>query len=205
MQQICDITSCGTPLTKGATPRGQRLCASCRNQLAGCLASLPRLYRACEQALEVRREYPMRVIRGRRSTGICLDDLTMAARADAIRLLASYCELAVDERGVTGPGSLDVETLTSFLHAQLDWFTAHGAAADFAGEIAALAADLKQVLNPAQLRTIDLGPCTKDGCGRMVRARIGVASQQQAPHVGCDAGHTWQPRQWLNLRHQLAR
>jgi hypothetical protein len=56
------------------------------------------------------------------------------------------------------------------------------------------------VLNPAQVRTIDLGLCIRDGCRRMVRAGIGAANQAQ---VSCDAGHTWPPRQWLDLRHRL--
>jgi hypothetical protein len=204
MQPICDTSGCGAPLRIGA-PRGLRLCTSCRSQLADHLASLPRLYRACEQALEVSREHPLRAIRGRRSTGICLDDLTVSARGDTIRVLTSFCEMVVDERRVPGPGGLDVATLVSFLRAHLDWLTAHCIAADFAGEIAGLVAGLRQVLNPAQVRTIDLGPCSRDGCGRMVRASISVTSRRPAPRVRCDAGHTWHPRQWLDLRHQVAR
>jgi hypothetical protein len=143
------------------------------------------------------------VVRGRRSTGICLDDQTVAVRSDTIRILSSWCEMVVHERGVAGPRGLDVRTLTSFLQAHLDWLAAHAAADNFADEIAALAADLNQVLNPAQMRTIDLAPCTRDGCGQMVRARFGAVSQRSAPKVRCDAGHTWQPWQWLDLRPEL--
>lgn len=203
MQQICGIRSCGAPLTRGAISRGIRLCTSCRNLLAGRLASVPRLYRACEQALEVRRQHSIRVVRGRRPTGICLDYLTVAVRSDTICLLSSWCELIVDERGVTGPDDLDVSTLTSFLQAHLDWLATHAVAADFAHEIADLAADASRTLNPVQVRTINLGLCTRDGCGRMIRASISTVSQGSIPQVRCGAGHTWQPRQWLDLRHQL--
>jgi hypothetical protein len=203
MQLNCGIPSCDAPLTRGAKSRGLRLCTSCRNQLAGRLSSLSRLHQACEQVLEIHRQHPIRVVRGRRSTGISLDDQTVAVRSETIRVLASWCEMIVDERGVTGPGSLDVRILTSFLQAHLDWLVAHGAAADFADEIAALAADVGQVLNPVQVRTIDLAPCTRDGCGRMVCASISTVNQRSVAQVRCDGGHTWQPRQWLDLCRQL--
>ncbi len=203
MQQNCAIRSCGAPLVLGAKSRGLRLCSSCRNLLTGRLASLPRLYQACEQALEIRRQHPIAVVRSRRSRGICLDDQTMAVRSDTIRVLSSWCEMVVDERGVTGPSSFDVRKLTAFLQAHLDWLATHTVAADFAAEIAALAADVTQVLNPAKVRMIDLAICTRDGCGQTVRASISTVNQRSAPKVRCDAGHIWQPRQWLDLRHKL--
>jgi hypothetical protein len=203
MQQICGIRSCGAPLAVGVISRGLRLCSSCRSLLADRLASLPRLYQACEQALEVRRQNTVRVIRGRRPTGICLDDLTMAVRGNTIRVLASWCEMIVDERGVTGPGSLDVGVLTSFLQAHADWLAAHAVIADFAAEIASLVADARRALDPVRTRTIDLGPCTRDGCTGMVRASVGAASQGSVPQVRCDAGHTWPPQRWLDLRREL--
>lgn len=203
MQQICEIRSCGTPLARAAISRGLRLCTSCWNLLTDRLTTLPQLYQACEQALEVRRQRPIRVVRGRRATGICLDVLTVAVRSNTIRVLCSWCEVIVDERGVTGPGSLDVRRLTSFLQAHLDWLVTHAMAADFAGEIADLVAGASQVLNPVRVRTIDLGFCTRDGCGRVIRASVSTVSRGSVPQVGCGAGHTWQPQQWLDLRHQL--
>ncbi len=203
MQQNCAIRSCGAPLILGAKSRGLRLCSSCRNLLNRRLASLPGLYQACEQALEVRRQHPITIVRGRRSTGICLDDQTVAVRSDMTRVLSSWCEMVVDECGVAGPGSFDVPRLTSFLQAHLDWLVAHTVAADFAEEIAGLATDVSRVLNPVQARTIDLAPCTRDGCDQMVRARISTVNKRAVPKVRCDAGHAWQPRQWLDLRPEL--
>lgn len=203
MQLSCGIRSCGAPLARAVRSRGLRLCAACRTVLTGRLARLPQLYQACELALEIPRQHPLRLVRGRRSAGISLDDQTLAVRSDTVRVLCSWCELIVDERGVSGPAALDVRTLTSYLQAHLDWLAAHTAAADFADEIAALAADVKNVLNPAQERTIEIGPCTVDGCERLVRASISTGIQRSVPRVGCDAGHTWHPRQWLDLRRRL--
>jgi hypothetical protein len=203
MQQICSMRSCGGLLTLGATSRGLRLCTSCRDLMTGRLTSLPRLYRACEQALEVHQQHPIRVVRGRRPTGICLDERTVAVRSNTMIVLSSWCEMIVDERAVTGPSSLDVRMLTSFLRAHLDWLAAHVVAADFAEEIAGLVADAKQVLNPAQMQTMTLGPCAKDGCDRMVRATVGTSNRRPAPQVRCDAGHALPPRDWLELRRRL--
>jgi len=185
----------------GAVSRGLRLCNSCRSLLTARLASLPALYQACEQALEVRCQHSVRVVRRRRPTGIWLDELALAVRSDTTHLLSSWSEMIVDERGVTGPTSLDVTALTSFVQAHLDWLAAHPAAADFADEIEGLAADVGRVLNPVPVRITELGPCTRDGCGRMVRAR--AVNQSSVPQVRCDAGHAWQPHQWLHLRHRL--
>jgi hypothetical protein len=202
-QQVCGVPSCAALLDKGAVFRGLRLCASCRNLLAIRLASLPQMYQACEQALEVRHQHSIRVVRGRRPTGICLDDETVTVRSNTIGVLSAWCEMIVDERGVPGPGGLDVRKLASFLHAHLDWLSTHSVAADFAEEIAGLAMAFRKVLVPAQERTIDLAPCPQDGCGRMVRVNISTIQRRPGLLVSCDAGHTWQPRQWLDLRRQL--
>ena len=198
-QQLCGVSSCSAPLAKGEIFHGLRLCASCRNSLASRLASLPEMYRACEDKLEVGRQHSIEVVRGRRPTGIRLDDKTVAVRSDTMGVLSSWCGLVIEERAVAAPGRLDVLALASFLHAHLDWLASHDVAADFAGEIAGLIVSIRKVLNPAQVRTIDLAPCPRDGCGRMVRASISTAQHRSAPQVCCDAGHTWPPRQWLAL------
>lgn len=203
MQQICAIQSCGSPSSRGVASRGQRLCVSCQKSLTGHLAGLPGLYQACEQDLEVHRSHPISMVRGRRPRGICLDDVTTAVRSDTIRVLSSWCEMIIEERGVTGLSSLDVKTLTSFLRTHLDWLVTQAVAADFAEDIAGLVADARRALNPRQVRTIDLGQCVRDGCGGMVRATIGTGSQGSVPRVRCDAGHNWPPRQWLDLGHRL--
>ncbi|MES9535745.1 MULTISPECIES: hypothetical protein [unclassified Actinomadura] len=168
--------------------------------LTARLASLPGLYLACEQSLEVPRQHPIRMMRGRRPSGIRLDEVAAAVRSDTVRVLSSWCELVIEERGVTGLGSLDVKALTAFLQAHLDWLVGHAVAADFAEEIVALAADAERALNPTRVRTIDLGPCAEHGCGGRVRASIGAGGQGAVPQVRCDSGHDWPPRRWLDLR-----
>jgi hypothetical protein len=199
MQRICGIRDCGAQLGRGAISRNVRLCAPCRELLASRLARLPRLYQACEHVLEARRYHSIRVARGRRPAGICLDEVTVAVRSDTIRVLSSWCGLIVDERGVTGPREPDIALLASFLRAHLDWLVTHPAAPDFAAEIAHLITGAGEVLNPARARVIDLGPCIEEGCAGMVRTSFRPGNQGSAPQVRCDAGHSWPPHLWLRL------
>ena len=204
MQGICAISSCGSPLGKGEVSGGLLLCASCRHALAGRLSRLSDLYVATEHALEASRHHPAGPMRRiRPQAGIRLDELTVSVRGDTVRVLSSWCKLVVDERPAAGPRGIEVPRLTSFLRTHLRWLAVHAAAADFAEEIADLVADMTKILNPAQVRTIDLGPCSNGGCGQMVRASIGSASQSAATRVRCDAGHVWRPREWLRLRPQF--
>jgi hypothetical protein len=202
-QQLCGVSSCAAPLTKGEIFHGLRLCASCRSLMASRLTGLPRMYQVCEDELEVPRQDPIRVGGGSRPTGIRLNDETVAVRGDVVAVLSSWCDLIVKERGVAGPGSRDVRRLASFIEDHLDWLAAHAGAADFADELGGLVRSVRRVLDPAQVRTIDLAPCPREGCGQTVRASISVVQRRLPPQVSCAAGHTWQPREWLNLSRQL--
>lgn len=195
MRQICDLQTCGRPLTPAKISCGQRLCTPCRRLTVKCLNSLPHLYQACEQLLEARRASSIKVVRGRSTTGIVLDDATVEVRSDMEHQLASWCEMIVQERDVAGPGSRDVRKLALYLQAHLDWLMTHVAVGDFAEEISALVANTEQVLNPAAHRTVDLGSCMWDGCGQVLRVTISNVSQGAEAQVSCDAGHTWLPRQ----------
>jgi hypothetical protein len=202
-QRLCGVSSCAAPLTRGEIFHGLRLCASCRNLLRANLTNLPQMYQVCEDELEVHRRDPIRVVGSSRPTGICLNDETVAVRGNVIAVLSSWCDVIVAEHKVTGPRSRDVKRLVSFIETHLDWLATHAVAADLAEEITGLVRSVRRVLNPAQVRTIDLAPCPVDGCGQTVRASISIVQHRSPPQVSCDAGHTWQPREWLNLSHQL--
>lgn len=202
-QQLCGVLSCAGPLTKGEIFHGLRLCASCRKSLVAQLTSLPHMYQVCEDELEVHRQHPIRVVGSGRPTGICLNDEIVAVRGNMIAVLSSWCDMIVEKRGVIGPKSRDVRRLASFIENCLDWLATQASAADFAEEIAGLVRSVRRVLNPAQVRTIDLVPCPREGCDQVVRASISVGQHRLPPQVSCDAGHTWQPREWLNLSRQL--
>lgn len=167
------------------------------------ITGLPQMYQVCENELEIHRQDPIRVAGSGRPTGICLNDETVAARGNVIAVLSSWCDMIVKERGVSGPRSRDVRRLASFIESYLDWLATHAAAADFAEEIAGLVRAVRRVLNPAQVRTIDLAPCPREGCGQTVRASISGVQHRLPPQVACGAGHTLPPREWLHLSRRL--
>jgi hypothetical protein len=113
-------------------------------------------------------------------------------------VLASWCELVVDERGVAGPRTRAIEQLAAFLVSQLRWLAAHPAVADFAAEIAELVAAAQRVVAADASGGVELGMCTEPNCGQAVRA-VSRAAGSARGQVSCDAGHTWQPHEWLLL------
>jgi hypothetical protein len=171
--------------------------------MADHLARLPQMYAVCEDELEVHRQDPIRVTGGNRPTGICLNDEAVTVRGDVVAVLTSWCDLIARERGVTGPRSRDVRRLASFVEGDLDWLATHAVAADFAEEITGLVRSVRRVLDPAQVRTIDLAPCPREGCDHVVRASISLVQHRLPPQVSCDAGHDFPPREWLNLSGRL--
>jgi hypothetical protein len=167
------------------------------------LTNLPQMYQACEDELAVHGQNPVKVTGSRRSTGICLNEEAMDVRGNVVGVLASWRDMIAEERGVSGPKGRDVRKLALFIEAYLDWLATHCVAGDFAEEITGLVRSVKRVLNPAQVRTIDIAPCPWEGCGQMVRASISTVERRLPPQVSCGAGHTWQPGEWLNLSRQV--
>jgi hypothetical protein len=183
---------------------GLRLCRGCRRKARSDLIKLPALYKDCERVLTHRRQGYMKKVSGRRlNDGICLDDTAMTVRSDIVGVLVSWSGLVVDERGVTGPDKCEVARLVCFLDLHLDWLVAHPAANDFAGEIATLVNAARDVIDPDAARRMELGTCKESGCDYTMYATIRAEDESLRTKVICEAGHVWQPRQWLLLRHLM--
>lgn len=203
MSDSCQVQMCGAGLAAREIARGLLLCRACRDWLARQLAGLPALYHGCERALEHRRHRPVERVSGWWPGGVCLDDSVVEVRSAMVEVLASWCLMIVAERGTAGPGQRTVECLAAYLRAHLDWLAAHAAAADFAGEIDQLVKSARDVVGPAAKPDIELGPCATPDCGTVVRATVGHGDESAAYQVICEAGHVWQPGQWLLLRRRI--
>ncbi|MDV6011621.1 hypothetical protein [Haloechinothrix sp. LS1_15] len=200
--RLCETTGCrdgrrGHRRARPAVP-GLRLCPPCRQAAARCLTELPDLYSACERALAQRGGRDVERVRGGRPQGIRLNDDAVAARSDIVDLLTSWSSLVSEDREVAPPADREVPTLASFLASHLDWLAAHAAAADFVAELTHLRGVARQVIQPGDRLTLEIGPCPRPGCGWPVRAMTRSADGMP-PRVGCEAGHTWHPDQWLLL------
>ncbi|RBQ20917.1 hypothetical protein DP939_07585 [Spongiactinospora rosea] len=141
-----------------------------------------------------------RISTTRSSTGIVLDEAVVEARGRMRDTLSSWCALVAEGRGIPAPAERDVAALAAFLTARLDWLAAHPAAGEFAAEIAELAGDATEALDPRRGRARGLGPCPRPGCTAVVALRPDTGGR-----VGCGSGHVWQPHEWLSLSSRLAR
>jgi hypothetical protein len=175
---------------------GLAICADCREQAEENLLELPGLYEMCAYMLDTRRPQPQERVSGRKQRrGIVLREAVVNVRSDMLGVLASWCGLVANERGVPGPDELSVPRLSTFVLIHFGWLTAHAAAPDFVDELAELADGARAVLQPETTAELDLGPCVHPGCGWTVRAE-----GHPPRRVRCEAGHEWPPEQWLLLR-----
>lgn len=123
-----------------------------------------------------------------------------------VEVLLSWADVVTEKGSVADcSGRSEIGALASFLLDNLDWLTAHPAAADFAGEIAGLVAAAGSVLSPDADWRIALGRCVESGCDGTIYATVRSGNAASVPRVGCNAGHTWQAHQWLQLGWQVGR
>lgn len=177
---------------------GRTVCAACRSRVEEDLVELPGLYELCAYMLDLRRHHLRERVSGHRPRGIVLNDTVVTIRSDILGVLASWCALVANERGVTGPDELSIRRLSSFLAIHLTWLTEHPSAPDLVDELAELRRSADEVLRPSAGHSMELGRCARPGCGRVVRAE-GHAEGEPPHQVRCEAGHVWTPDQWLQL------
>jgi hypothetical protein len=200
MSNACLAPACRSASSGSRHVSDRPVCAACRDHVASRLRELPALYHACASALECGRSSTGERVSGWWPRGISLNQAAFDARIAIEDVLADWCAMVVDERGITGPPGGQVPRLASFLADQLDWLTVHCAATDFPEEIERLAAAARDALDPHPRLPAALGACIEPGCGQPIRA----TSVARVPQVACDAGHTWQPHQWLQLRRRMS-
>jgi hypothetical protein len=198
MADTCRALDCAAAAGPHSRTGGSRLCASCLGVLRSRLSRLPALYKACESMLEQRRSGLTERVSGWQPSGIRLDEAVVTVRSDIRKALASWCALAVDERAIDGPRRRDVDRMAAFLGEQLGWLAAHAAIGDLVEEVARLVDAARQVMGPAPGPGAELGVCHRPGCGHVLRVIRSLNGSSQRK-VTCDAGHVFEPHQWLLL------
>lgn len=119
-------------------------------------------------------------------TGADIDAGTrlVSLRRSAVDTLNGWSRVVMEDRPVTKalPDGTSARSMCVFLERHAQWMSGHGAAEDMAGEVEALARDVKAVTQPQRREWINLGSCpleieaeTDDGlamvtCGGQVRA-----------------------------------
>jgi hypothetical protein len=201
--QNCGDQTSGTGLRRTAAP-GLRLCTACHHELKASLIELPKIYDDCEPALHFQHSPTVQRVSGsHQTTGILLDEESIATRSGILSFLASWSALVADERAVARPTRRQPTDLASFLIVHLDWVLAHAAAADFAAEVARITRHACRSTYTRPSLRVDLGLCVYDDCNAALTMAPPTREGRQTFEVRCTAGHSWQPRQWLQLSRQI--
>ncbi|MFJ3969434.1 hypothetical protein ACIPYR_14910 [Streptomyces parvus] len=174
-------------------------------QLEQRLLALPGLHQDClHHVLSTsRRRNPTKVSGSRRRDHLNLSALD--ARNDLIPVLTSWSGLVAERLGVAAPYR-SVRHLTDFLTLHLAWLTTQSAAADFADEIEGLHTELLRAIDPdAGDHGPPVTPCVVDACTGTIDASPKNAGKPGTKSISCSAGHSWETREWLTLRHLMDR
>ncbi|WP_223833045.1 hypothetical protein [Streptomyces venezuelae] len=151
-----------------------------------------------------RRRNPTKVSGSRRRDRLNVSVLD--TRSNIVAILESWAIYAADELGGTVPGR-SVPHLTGFLLHHLEWLTAQPPAEDFAAEIQGLRTELLRVIDPDPGdRTPLTRRCVVDRCtGTIDASPHGSGATVGNGSIRCSAGHAWEVREWLVLRHLMDR
>ncbi|MER5933274.1 hypothetical protein [Streptomyces sp. NPDC002054] len=174
-------------------------------QLERRLRALPDLHQECLHHILAtsRRRNPTKVSGSRRRD--YLNTSALDARNDVLTILESWSNLVAEKLGTVAPAR-SVPQLARFLVRHLEWLTAQPPAADFAAEIEDLHGELMCAID--RDRTDLRSPfveCVMDDCTGTIEAAPQLTGNAEKSSIGCSAGHIWEIREWLTLRHLMDR
>lgn len=192
------------------TATGALLCDPCTRKLERNLRALPGLHQEGlhhVMATTTRRRNPTKVSGSRKRDH--LNVAALDARSNIVAILESWAGYVAEELGTTTPPR-SVPHLACFLLLNLEWLAAQPPAADFADEVQGLHTELLRVVEPDRGDRDPLTrQCVVDRCTGTINASphaVGAAgSPGQKSSISCSAGHSWEIREWLVLRHLMDR
>ncbi|MFG2503216.1 hypothetical protein ACGFSB_34025 [Streptomyces sp. NPDC048441] len=187
------------------TAAGSALCVSCIRRLERNLRALPGLHQEClHQILPTPRRRNLTKVSGSRKR----DHLNMSAldaRNDILAVLGSWSGFVAEKLGTVAPDRFAPQ-LACFLVRHLEWLAAQPSAADFADEIEDLHVELLRAIDPETGdRPTHIRACVVDGCPGKINASPQHAGNAGKSSISCSAGHSWDIREWLTLRHLMDR
>lgn len=183
---------------------GLYLCRACVDQLTGNLAQLPGLYAELAELLAVGAQAGQRVS-GSPGRPLPINLGVAEHRGQIQAVLASWCRLVVDERGVTLPDSDEVVVTAPWLAKHVDWLAAsQGFADDVVGEIRRLAIRARSLRDPDPSRNIAIGPCVveveNEPCAGQLWATVRVDGDERPSLIYCDTCEFEKPpEEWMRF------
>lgn len=112
---------------------GLYLCHGHKREMGRLIAEMPARYDDLDRALT-----PSGGGRGGGAPGLFIDEAAADLRSDMAGLLASWCAVVVDERGVTPPASEEIWRTAPWLTIHIDWCAAQEFAGDMLAELRAV-------------------------------------------------------------------
>lgn len=220
----CDDDTCA-----GCQPRlaadGLNLCQPDRDRLGDHATRAAKLH--TELALQlVAAGGPGEKTSGTPTRGATLNDRAAEARTTVRAVLASWCRLISEERGIRLPSRLRVEELPlgfigppairphvddtpnamgAYLSKHADWLAAHPAAGECSDELADLIRMAHPIAYPTGARVFEVGPCVELDCAGTVKAILRRVDALLPSSIVCDTdpAHAWPADQWLTLGRKL--
>ncbi|MEV7192572.1 hypothetical protein AB0N81_12345 [Streptomyces sp. NPDC093510] len=182
---------------------GPVLCRPCVRRLEGDLRALPGLHQ--EGLYHIlpasRRRNPTKVSGSRKRDHLNLSALD--ARNNSLAVLEAWCRFVAEKTGAVVPDR-HVPALAGFLLGHLEWLARQAPAAEFADEIEALHRELLRAIDPEPGdHNAVLVACVETGCPGKINVSPQRAATTQKSGIGCSAGHFWEMRELLAVRHLM--
>lgn len=203
------LDGCTDPQCAGCSPRlaadGLNLCRSDRDWLSRNAVRSAALYDELATQL-VASGGPGERTSGTPSRGATLNERAADARTTIRAVLASWCRLVAEERGIALPDDTP-QAMAAYLERHADWLAAHPAAGEAADELRDLVRMAHPIAYPSGTRTFEVGPCSAlhDDCTGTILAVLRRADSLLPSALACDVDptHTIPADQWLTLGRRL--
>lgn len=127
-------------------------------------------------------------------------DKVVDIRTEIRHVLASWCRLVGEERGIQLPAD-EVSAMGAYVAKHATWLAAHGAAGEVVDELGSLRRRAWSIAYPNGTKVVEVGPCPKDDCAGTLRAIVRPADVLLPSEVVCDADpeHRWASSEWRQL------
>lgn len=200
---------------RGCQPRhahdGLRICLYHRDRLRRDALALPDLWRDLGTALSRAGTGHGERVTGTPTRGLVLNEAASDARAHLRDVLAAWCQLVTDERGLTAPPA-DPPAMAAHIAAHTDWLAAHPAAGDACDELHDLATGrARAIAYPSGNRVFQVAPCpmtdldrtgapTTQPCPGTIWTLIRPTSDYLPSELTCNQWpdhHHWDSTVWL--------
>lgn len=233
MTVLCAVSRCRPPgrhrdgctdhHCRGCIPApaadGLRLCRFHTNRLGADAREAARLHSELEHCLVGGDGHGERTTGGTVDHSLPINEAVVDARATIAHVLANWCKLIADERGLSLPWVWELQPLPEgvygpprlvhriteappslgrYIDTHSTWLAAHELAADASDELDDLVRQARRLAYPSGSRIVEISPCPMDDCAGTVRAVLRPADALLPSMLACtdDTTHTWPATSW---------